>query len=191
MLFYAVAVLPLIRSLSESNPGIQTWYADDSACAAKLTDLRAWFDKLRDLGPDFGYYPEPAKSILVVDPRDLPSVSQLCSGLKAGIEGAVHGSRELFAENAGTGWGILLIDTHNAFNSLNRVAALWNSRILWPQCSRFLFNTYRGYATLIVHGIPEVLFSREGVTQGDPLSMLFYAVAVLSLIRSYGRGLTS
>ena len=71
---------------------------------------------------------------------------------------------------------------------LNRVTALWNARILWPQCSRFLFNTYRGHAALIVHGSNEYLFSREGVTQGDPLSMLFYAVAILPLIESLSDG---
>ena len=120
--------------------------------------------------------------------EDVCGASQLCSGLKSGIEGAVHALREVFAEKAGTGWGVLLIDAKNAFNSLNRVTALWNARILWPQCSRFLFNTYRGHAALIVHGSNEYLFSREGVTQGDPLSMLFYAVAILPLIESLSDG---
>ena len=64
------------------------------------------------------------------------------------------------------------------------MTALWNARTLWPQCSRFHFNTYRGHATLVVHGSPEFIYSREGVTQGDPLSMLLYAVAMLPLVRS-------
>ena len=108
------------------------------------------------------------------------------SGVKCGIEGAVHVVADLFEENHSlpTGWGVLLVDASNAFNSLNRAALLWNVRILWPRCSRFFFNTYRGWAPLILTGTEELLFSREGVTQGDPLSMFLYAVGTLPLIWS-------
>ena len=33
------------------------------------------------MGPDFGYYLEPAKSILVVDPRDLPMAQDIFGDL--------------------------------------------------------------------------------------------------------------
>ena len=76
------------------------------------------------------------------------------------------------------------MDASNAFNSLNRVALLWNMRVLWPRCSRFVFNTYQGWATLVLRNSTEDLYSMEGVTQGDPLSMFLYAVGTLSLIQS-------
>ena len=63
----------------------------------------------------------------------------------------------------------------------------WNARVLRHRCSRLLFNTYRGYASLLVQGgnaVSNRLLSKEGVTQGDPLSMMLYAVAVLLLICS-------
>ena len=108
----------------------------------------------------------------------------MCSGLKTGIEGAVHAMRDRFEENAGTGWGLLLVDARNAFNSVNREAALWNVRILWPKWLQFLYNTYHGYATLVVPGASEFVLSKEGVTQGDPLSMLMYAITVLPLTQA-------
>ena len=64
------------------------------------------------------------------DIEELCGVSQLCAGTAAGIEGAVHAINELFEEKNQDGWGVLLIDAANAFNSLNRVAAVWNARVL-------------------------------------------------------------
>eukprot|EP00731_Ephydatia_muelleri_P004744 Em0002g920a len=48
----------------------QCWYADDLACAAKIPKLREWFDNLCKLGPAYGYYPEPQKTVVVVDEVD-------------------------------------------------------------------------------------------------------------------------
>ncbi len=68
---------------------------------------------------------------------------QLCANLEGGIEGAVHAMNELFDEKAGTGWEVLLVDAANAFDAMNRKAALWHARHLWPEAARFLYNTYR------------------------------------------------
>eukprot|EP00731_Ephydatia_muelleri_P030106 Em0021g629a len=118
------------------------------------------------------------------DVQDVCGVEQLATGLKASIEGAIHAMTDLYNEFASDSWGFLLIDAVNAFNMINRTTALWNARVLWPRCSRFLFNTYRGYSMLILKDTKECIYSKEGVTQGDLLSMFFYAVAVLPLIRS-------
>ena len=94
--------------------------------------------------------------------EDIFGLAQLCSGLKSGIDGAIYALWKVFAEKAGTGLGVLLIDARNAFNSLNWVLALWNARALWPLRSRFLFNTYRGHAALAVYGSKEYVYKRRG-----------------------------
>ena len=51
---------------------------------------------------------------------------QLCAGLKAGIDGAVHGVQDIWDENSTTeDWGFLLVDKKNSFNEINRVKILW------------------------------------------------------------------
>ena len=114
----------------------------------------------------------------------LCGTDQLCGGIRSGIEGAVHAITDLFEEHRTSGWGVLLVDASNAFNSLNRAALLWNVRILWPRCSRFFFSTYHGSSPLVVRGSDVFLFIQEGVTQGDPLSMFLYAAGTLPLIQS-------
>jgi hypothetical protein len=55
---------------------------------------------------------------------------QLCAGQPAGSEAAVHAMRNIFYAD-GTD-AVLLIDASNAFNALNRAAALHNSSVLCP-----------------------------------------------------------
>ena len=62
---------------------------------------------------------------------------------------------------------ILLVDAKNAFNSLNREAALHNVRFLCPSLATVLHNCYKAPSRLIVAGRGE-LSSEEGITQGDP-----------------------
>ena len=105
-------------------------------------------------------------------------------GTKAGIEGAIHAFTELFKEHKSSGWGVLMINATNAIYNFNQIAALWNTRILWPRCSLHLFNIYKGWTPLVVYGATTHLYSKEWVTQGDPLAMYLYGVGTLPLIRS-------
>ena len=51
---------------SEFPTAIQQWCAVDGSTAGKFADIRAQFERLQQLGPNYGYFPESSKSILVV-----------------------------------------------------------------------------------------------------------------------------
>ena len=123
-----------------------------------------------------------AKCVMNVAKEDVAHASgslQLCAGQKSGSEAAVHAMHAIFEADETD--GILLIDATNAFNSLNRAAALHNIRILCPIISVFAINTYRIPARLFITGGKEIL-SAEGTTQDDPLSMGVYALSIQPLI---------
>ena len=58
---------------------------------------------------------------------------------------------------------------------------------LWPKGARFTFNCYKYWPQLVLQRsgekLPYVLHSKEGVTQGDPLSMYTYPLALLPLVK--------
>ena len=59
-------------------------------------------------------------------------------------------------------------------------AALRNIHQLCPTLSKILINTYREDVQHFIDG--KVLLSQKGTTQGDPLAMAMYAVAITPLI---------
>ena len=66
---------------------------------------------------------------------------QVCAGSASGGEAAIRAMHSIF--EADDTDAVLLIDASNAFNSLNRAAALPNTRILCPSISTYAINTNR------------------------------------------------
>ena len=71
---------------------------------------------------------------------------QVCAGQKSGGEAAIHAMRNIFEADETN--AALLVDASNAFNSLNRAAALNNIRVLCPLIATYVINTYRAPAHL-------------------------------------------
>ena len=123
-----------------------------------------------------------AKTILGLLKHDIQNAAgplQVCAGQESGFEAAIHAMHETFADLETE--GALLVDATNAFNSVNRQAALHNISVMCPSLSQVLTNTYQAPVRCVVQGNGEIL-STEGTTQGDPLAMAMYALAVRPLI---------
>ena len=71
MIVYGIGILPLIRILKEIHiTCIQPWFADDAGAAGTFESIAMFFDDLLRIGPDFGYFPEPSKSIFIARPLE-------------------------------------------------------------------------------------------------------------------------
>ena len=122
-----------------------------------------------------------SKAILRVTRDDIlkaVGILQLCAGQEAACEARVHAMRSLFEDDGVE--AMLLVDASNAFNSLNREAAIRNVRVYCPILAPMLTNTYRTPSRLFIDG--DHILSQEGTTQGDPLAMAMYAIGTLPLI---------
>jgi len=100
-----------------------------------------------------------AKAVLFIlrdNIQEAAGARQLCAGQLSGVEVAVHAVQKVF-EDENTE-AVLLVDTSNAFNSLNCLVALHNVREVCPPLA-ILINTYRSPASLLVSG--EVILSEE------------------------------
>ena len=107
---------------------------------------------------------------------------RLCAGQPSGCEAAIHALRHIYDDTSTQ--AALLVDASNAFNNLNRQLALANISTICPVFSRILINIYRNDAKLFVGG--ETILSQEGTTQGDPLAMAMYALALVPMIAGFG-----
>ena len=95
--------------------------------------------------------------------QDISGCLQLCGRQISGIETTVLAVQTAFESDENE--AVLLVDTSNAFNSLNRQVALHNIRRLCPLLATTLINTYRAPAELFVDG--DTILSQEGTTYGD------------------------
>ena len=63
MALYGIALLPLTELLRKEFPKVlQPWYADDAAMQGVPSRVVKCFKLLTEVGPMFGYLPEPEKN---------------------------------------------------------------------------------------------------------------------------------
>ena len=74
---------------------------------------------------------------------------------------------------------VLFMDASNAFNSLNRQAALRKHPMPYPGTSTYQHISRQRQA---VHWEEHIL-SQEGTTQSDPFAMAMYAIGTLPIIQ--------
>ena len=68
MVLYGITLVPLAKELRAADPGLLSpFYADDAAFDGSSQRSAQLLKRLMERGPDQGYFPKPAKSILILD----------------------------------------------------------------------------------------------------------------------------
>ena len=101
-----------------------------------------------------------------------PAVGPLktTTGLQSVAEAAIHCMRCMFEDDRTD--AMILVDSINAFNSLNRQAALHNIRVICAQIATILVYTYHRPAHLIMLGT------------SDNLAMAFHSLGTTPLVNT-------
>ena len=177
----------LSNALASVARRLVTEYVDPKGLEALLANRGIAIDKCPGLRPvGVG---EMARRIIgkavmaVTGPKVQEAVGalQLCAGHPVGVESAIHAMRDFLVDDSSD--GILLIDADNAFNRVNRAVALWNVQFTCPAMKHVLINFYRSPTRIFMNGDGCFeLLSQEGTTQGCPLAMAMYAIALAPLL---------
>ena len=107
MAVYAIGLTPLLEMMLKitNDNDKMVAFADDLTAVGKFESLRRWWDNLIELGPKFGYNPQPSKSWLIVKDAKIEEAKEHFRGTKIQITatgerhlGAVIGSEEFRTE---------------------------------------------------------------------------------------------
>jgi hypothetical protein len=83
MFAHGIGILPLICQLKAEFPAVeQPWHANDAGAGGKFDGTRSMFLRLDEIGPDFGYCPEPLKSMLAAQEHNLEAAEKAFSDLE-------------------------------------------------------------------------------------------------------------
>ena len=90
--YYSLGIQPIVEELNKVEDNKQIWYADDAGTGGKLNALKEWWDKLTDIGPRYGYFPNPSKTWLIVKPEYMEDAEAIFNntGVKFTTDGHVY-----------------------------------------------------------------------------------------------------
>ena len=69
---YSVSTRRIIETQKQSTDSVkQVWFADDSAGAGDLDNIKIWWESLKVNGQAYGYFAKPSKTCLIVKDAQL------------------------------------------------------------------------------------------------------------------------
>ena len=157
MAVYALGVTPMLNILligigNKHNRMVA--FADDITAAGSLDALKQWWDHILEIGPSYGYFPQPTKSWLIVKPDQLDQARETFAGTEIKITS--DGERHLGAvigtdENKSQYINQKIDDWTQEINLLAEIAATY------PQAAYTAYvNSYQHKLTYFLRTIPSI-----------------------------------
>ena len=109
--------------------------------------------------------------------------NQLGVALPGGAEIGVHTLRQYVNHNHSEDKLVAKIDFRNAFNSIRRDQLLTQVKEHTPSLYKMIYQCYSTQSYLYF-GDKDLLYSKEGVQQGDPLGPLLFSLGIRDLMKS-------
>jgi len=107
---------------------------------------------------------------------------QLGFGVKGGAEALIHAVRCFATADHDKAMAIVKFDFRNAFNMLFRRLLLPEIEEICPELSPLIRQAYSQYSNLIYD--EEIIHSKRGVQQGDPLGPPAFCIGIMKLTHS-------
>ncbi|XP_066916388.1 uncharacterized protein [Clytia hemisphaerica] len=157
MAIYALGVTPMLNILLfriNNQHNRMVAFADDITAAGTLEALKQWWDHLLEIGPSYGYFPQPTKSWLIVKSDQLDQARQTFAGTQIKITS--EGERHLGAvigtdENKSQYINKKIDDWTQEINLLAEIAATY------PQAAYSAYvSSYQHKLTYFLRTIPSI-----------------------------------
>ena len=77
MVAYGIGVICMMKQLKETYPDVtKPWYVDDEGALGTYDNIELYFNSLRQSRTGCGYYLEPSKIVLIVNPDNIETGKQ-------------------------------------------------------------------------------------------------------------------
>ncbi len=139
MAMFALASVPLINRIA-SPRAPQVWFADDAASGGALAALREWWDRLNEVGPQYGYFPNAVKTSIVVKPEKYNEAVEMFRD--TGVTITNEGKRYL---------GAALGSDQFASDFLKSKISAWTAEV--EQLAKFASSQPQAAFTALTHGL--------------------------------------
>ncbi|XP_066921132.1 uncharacterized protein [Clytia hemisphaerica] len=159
MAIYALGITPMMNIMLMAiadKHNKMVGFADDITAAGDIQSLKQWWDLLLEIGPAYGYFPQPSKSWLIVKETKLTEATEVFAGTQ--IQISTEGERHL---------GAVIGTDENKRNYINEKISKWKDEIilLADIAATYPQSAYAAYVTSYQHKLTYFLRTIPGISE--------------------------